>query len=401
MMSSDLTSKPANQKVMSHEGGRLSKDKSKSDIDTAGEDGGGFSSLLMSISAQESPALDASIPAIAPSDPAALSEKSKSQTDTDSDKAGFDATLASLVPVPTDLPASAILDPSLLVPGTAPEHRPELGGQDRVRKARVDGLGDALPAISKDDKKDTQPLVSKNLAMTEEPLSSPPTTAQGGRGWADLKKAELLKDKTTELEAMDDQRVDMPLKSEKETMLDGSKLTPELLMDKTVHTTPLRGEDGVQGHQFASTVSRFEDSPVMQTGPAMSLERDVANQVSYWIGQNVQSAELKLDGLGQSPVEVSISMQGKEAHVEFRSDQVETRQLIEEAMPHLKELLKGEGLVLAGVAIGAAASDGASSQERKPKQHQQRESAARSALRLAEVGNGIRASTGRTLDLFV
>lgn len=400
-MSSEMASKPANQKVISHEVGRLSKAKSKSDIDSAGEDGGGFSSLLMSLSAQDSPALEASASAIASSDPAAASEKSNSTTDIDPDKASLDVVLASLVPVPTDLSGSASLSPSLLVPGGVPEHRPEFGAQERARKGRVDGLGDDLTAMTKVDKKDIQPLGSKNLAVADEPVSSPPTTAQGGRGWVDLKKAESLKDKTAALETLADQRVEMPLKSEKETMLDGSKLTLELLMDKLAHTTPQRGEGGVQGPQLASTVSRFEDSPVMQTGPAMSLERDVANQVSYWIGQNVQSAELKLDGLGQSPVEVSISMQGKEAHVEFRSDQFETRQLIEEAMPHLKELLKGEGLVLAGVAIGSAASDGASSQERKPKQHQQREVAARSALRLAEVGAGIRASTGRALDLFV
>jgi flagellar hook-length control protein FliK len=46
----------------------------------------------------------------------------------------------------------------------------------------------------------------------------------------------------------------------------------------------------------------------------------VAEKVAYWISNDVQSAEMKLDGIGSDPVEVSIRMQGNEAHIAFRTD---------------------------------------------------------------------------------
>ena len=67
----------------------------------------------------------------------------------------------------------------------------------------------------------------------------------------------------------------------------------------------------------------------MATQSAAPLEAYIAEQVTYWISQDVQSAELTLDGMGASPVEVSISMQGNEAHITFRSDDAATREVLE------------------------------------------------------------------------
>ena len=87
-------------------------------------------------------------------------------------------------------------------------------------------------------------------------------------------------------------------------------------------------------------------------------EEQVANRVAYWVHQKTQNAELTLNRDGQ-PVEVSVSLSGNEAHVSFRSDQAQTRELLDQSMAQLRELLRGEGLVLSGMSVGTSAGNGA------------------------------------------
>ena len=151
------------------------------------------------------------------------------------------------------------------------------------------------------------------------------------------------------------------------------------------------------------------DLPGTYSVNARSPEEVVAEQVSYWIHQKRQSAELTLDGGNGQPVAVSISMNGNEASVAFRSDQAATRDMLNGALPELKTLLQGEGLVLAGASVGAgsAQSDGSASSSR------QDGGGASGIRRVGARGAGSQAddgpatvvrrsvSTNRTLDLFV
>jgi flagellar hook-length control protein FliK len=130
----------------------------------------------------------------------------------------------------------------------------------------------------------------------------------------------------------------------------------------------------------------------------------VAEQIKYWISNDVQNAEMKLDGIGDNPVEVSISMQGNEAHVAFRTDEVLAREVLESASLHLKELLQREGLVLSGVSVGTAGAGAGDSgaQERKSRQ------GAKSAVVVvaaqpirADIASAAGRVSGRALDLFV
>lgn len=89
----------------------------------------------------------------------------------------------------------------------------------------------------------------------------------------------------------------------------------------------------------------------------MGAEEQVADQVAYWVNQKTQSAEMTLNRDGQ-PVEVSVSLSGNEAHVSFRSDQAETRALLDQSMAQLSDLLRSEGLVLSGMSVGTSAQGG-------------------------------------------
>ncbi|WP_233506033.1 flagellar hook-length control protein FliK [Rhodoferax lacus] len=139
--------------------------------------------------------------------------------------------------------------------------------------------------------------------------------------------------------------------------------------------------------------------------PVLAPEMQVAEQVSYWVSQNVQNAELKLDGLGQSPVEVSISLQGNEAQISFRTDEAATRDVLQGAGAQLKEMLLREGLVLTGVSVGGSGSGQADGGQRRDRQTARQGVTAPLQVARAETGVNLRGNrtggAGRSVDLFV
>lgn len=176
-------------------------------------------------------------------------------------------------------------------------------------------------------------------------------------------------------------------------------LSPSRRDDKGVHVPASGAEVGVwSGLADGPRV----EVPVVAPDPQMMTENQVAEQVSYWVSQGVQNAELELDGLGEGAVQVSIALQGQEARVEFRADQAHVRQVLEDSMPQLRDLLAREGLVLSGVSVGASGADGHGG---RPAQEQRRgERQARVAVpELVAAGAAVRpgGASGRSVDLFV
>lgn len=178
--------------------------------------------------------------------------------------------------------------------------------------------------------------------------------------------------------------------------------TAERSTGERMHTRE-RDAEGMGATQFAPLgVTSYASAAVQEAGAAVSADMQVAQQVTYWISQDIQNAELTLDGLGKEAVEVSISMNGNEAHVTFRTDELQARNLLEGATAHLKDLLQGEGLVLSGVSVGTSGAGDAGGDERKQRQGHRQSGvvpmtvAATDARRMPMVG-----ATGRTLDLFV
>jgi flagellar hook-length control protein FliK len=142
---------------------------------------------------------------------------------------------------------------------------------------------------------------------------------------------------------------------------------------------------------------------VVATGAAAPLDTYVAEQVSYWITQDVQNAELTLDGVGHSPVEVSISMQGNEAQVAFHTDESAARDALQNATEQLRDMLQRQGLVLAGVSVGNAHSGEAGQQQQKRPRQGGRQGMVVSA---EPVGGGadsrrMQPASGSAVDLFV
>jgi len=146
------------------------------------------------------------------------------------------------------------------------------------------------------------------------------------------------------------------------------------------------------------------DVPAVAPDGGLTTEMRVAEQVSYWVGRGAQNAELEVEGLGEGPVKVSIELQGQEARVEFRADQAQTRQVLQDAMPHLRELLEREGLMLSGMSVGTSGSDrgaGQSGQERQGGRQGQAGVPELPAVALAAAAGRAAPLAGRSVDLFV
>ena len=141
---------------------------------------------------------------------------------------------------------------------------------------------------------------------------------------------------------------------------------------------------------------------VVAAQSTVPFEDYVAEQVTYWITQDVQSAELSVDGMGASPVEVSINMQGKEAQVSFRTDELQARNALERASEQLRDSLQSQGLVLTGMSVGTSGGGDASGQGgRRHRPDGRQGQATVIAPVMADTVNRHKPAPGRALDLFV
>ncbi len=101
------------------------------------------------------------------------------------------------------------------------------------------------------------------------------------------------------------------------------------------------------------------DAPValgQGTGIGMPTEVDAFPQLeksSFWAANGIQNLAMTLDGQGDSPIEIKISLSGLDARVDIRTDHAALRQMIEGSVQDIKDQLHGEGLSLSAVSVGA------------------------------------------------
>jgi flagellar hook-length control protein FliK len=179
--------------------------------------------------------------------------------------------------------------------------------------------------------------------------------------------------------------------------------------------TPARHEDAAKERSvFRSNVSEGSSavgqsymqsassaSSIAAPDPVTPTDTYVAEKVAYWITNDVQNAEMKLDGIGDKPVEVSIRMQGNEAHISFRSDELQARAALENASVHLKDMLQREGLVLSGVSVGTSGTGDSGAQDRQSRQGARQSGVVSVQPARTDRASGTGRVSGGALDLFV
>jgi len=170
------------------------------------------------------------------------------------------------------------------------------------------------------------------------------------------------------------------------------------------HTSQVKQDfssNSIMPPSFSGSVSTNTNG--MPADNAIQFQTAVVQEVAYYISQDVHSAEMKLEGLGGDSVEVSINLQGKEAQVVFRSDELHTREMLGNASAHLKDMLQQQGVVLTGVYVGTSGSG--DSQQQAQKRWSRSATPVAMVMPIAAVdlhGPSVAASNcGRTLDLYV
>lgn len=145
------------------------------------------------------------------------------------------------------------------------------------------------------------------------------------------------------------------------------------------------------------------DVPAVAPDAGLTTEMRVAEQVSYHVGRGAQSAELEVEGIDERPIHVSIDLQGQEARIEFRAEQAQTRQVLQDAMPHLREMLEREGLTLAGMSVGSSGHQGGQEQAAERGRAGLRQGQVEAVVEGPAPAAGTRSAlpSGRSLDLYV
>lgn len=162
-----------------------------------------------------------------------------------------------------------------------------------------------------------------------------------------------------------------------------------------------KSSEGVHAPQHFTPTVQFESVSKSVDLSQASPERAVADQVSYWISQGVQNAELTFNGVDSQPVEVHISLSGNEAHVAFRSDQAETRDFLTGASGHLKDLLQSEGMVLSGMSVGSSGAENTGARERRAPSDTAQNSTRKAREEAVVRPVALPRVSGRAVDLFV
>ena len=141
--------------------------------------------------------------------------------------------------------------------------------------------------------------------------------------------------------------------------------------------------------------------------PDEALVGQLSEQVAFWVQQKTQRATMTLDRQGQ-PVQVQVALTGSEAHVTFRSNEQQTRDMLDASMAQLRELLEQQGLSLAGVTVqsGDAGRQPAGAGQGRGGDHTARgqDADGRQTATVsvpAPAGLHARPDASRTVDLFV
>lgn len=159
---------------------------------------------------------------------------------------------------------------------------------------------------------------------------------------------------------------------------EGSEATAQRLAPDAVRSTGTDGQPGtgLGGEALGGTDLAERSAPAEEAaataeqwqGPWAEAMDQVAQQISYWVGQGgVRQATLRVGSGMQQAMDVKLSMKNGRAEIEFRTDHEDARNAIAAGGTEvLRELLAHSGIDLGQVSVGAqnagAGADGQAGQ---------------------------------------
>jgi len=100
-----------------------------------------------------------------------------------------------------------------------------------------------------------------------------------------------------------------------------------------------------------SSTTQIQDNIVDLRLSPPRIEQALGNRVLWMLGQNLQTAELRINPPHLGPLEVHISLDGQHTKVSFFTQHAEVREMMEGTIPRLREILAEAGLNSANVDV--------------------------------------------------
>jgi len=212
---------------------------------------------------------------------------------------------------------------------------------------------------------DTWSLLAGTLAVSPESTSSPAIPekiGQAGGLLADGRNPGLPTQPSTPM--LKTEGAANPLPSSPPNSL---PMPAGIAQSAAILAAPVRPQGESASVDFSTVLST---QSVHQTGVAQRPEGQAAVTVStsihnqswaqsfgeqiVWLARNdQQSAQLNINPPQLGPIQINLKISGDQATATFASPHAEVRQVIEDAMPRLRELLSGAGIELGQTSVGA------------------------------------------------
>ena len=287
--------------------------------------------------------------------------KSASDTDTDTDAAArAEAAAQAQPPVQPELAAllGGLLPPTLL-PAADPapaEPAPATAGDD----------GSAVLST------DTRTLPGGGLFALPASLT-PEAIARSAGGNAELQTAESAAGTPANFAATPGKGEDISLHGSSTAVADTPLRAAETPVAApptnsfaAIHAAALANLQGAAPPQPPAPVPMHVATPAGSPG----WPEEVGNRVSWMVGQAESHAELTLTPPQLGKVEVSITVSGDQTSAQFVAATPAARELIEQSLPRLREILEQSGISLGQTDVGTSGQPG--DPERSPRGSQWR-----------------------------
>lgn len=155
----------------------------------------------------------------------------------------------------------------------------------------------------------------------------------------------------------------------------------------------------ISANPLSSTTSPILAAPLSLRHPQWT--QDVAQRVQVMVNQSMNELEVRLDPLDLGPMKIKLALdEQQKAHVTLSAQHTLTRDMLENALPRLKELLAQEGIELASVNVNAGDHRDTDNQENSHQGAGVASELAEDAANL-QVDNSLMRSTDNLVDHYV
>jgi len=110
-------------------------------------------------------------------------------------------------------------------------------------------------------------------------------------------------------------------------------------------------------NQNSITTSKPTLSMSVPFGATSAWQQSFGEKVMWMVNKNIQGAEIKLNPPELGPLQVKITMQQDLASIQFTSQNHQVREIIESAIPRLREMFGDSGINLADVDVSDKSPD--------------------------------------------